>query len=349
MAGDKLQKIDFHTHILPRKIPKWREAFGYGNFIELVDTDKGTVNMMKNGEFFREVSPNTFDLDERLKDMRRDGVDVQVLCTVPVMFSYWAQPEHGREVSEFLNDDLYQSIQRYPKHFIGLGTVPMQSPKLACSEMKRCVEELGFPGIQIGSHIEDKNLDDAVFEDFWAEAARLQCVVFIHPWDMQMGGRHTKYWLPWLAGMPYETCHAVMCVLMGGVLERHPTLKIVFAHGAGSFPFTVGRIEHGYNCRPDLCATDCDKNPAAYVGKFYCDSITHNPDATDFLAKVMGEDKIVFGTDYPFPLGEVTGSAKGIYPGHALDNSSLSADAKRRIYVDNCLDVLGLSREAFES
>lgn len=298
--------------------------------------------MMKNGVFFREVQKNLFDLEARLGDMDRDGIDVQVMCTVPVMFSYWAKPEHGLKVSQFLNDDLCESIKPHARRFIGLGTVPMQDPVIASIELRRCVEELGMPGVQIGSHINDKNLDHESFNPFWEAAQDCGGVVFIHPWDMEMGGRHKKFWLPWLAGMPYETCHAVMCVLMGGILDRYPRLKICFAHGGGAFPFTVGRIEHGYKSRPDLCATDCDKGPKSFLGKFSTDSIVHDEDATDFLVKVIGCDKIVFGTDYPFPLGEVTGSAEGIYPGHALDNSTVDSDAKEKIYATNALRLLNL-------
>jgi aminocarboxymuconate-semialdehyde decarboxylase len=184
---------------------------------------------------------------------------------------------------------------------------------------------------------------------FWAAAEELGAAVFIHPWDMELGGRNTKFWLPWLVGMPAETCHAVVCLIMGGVLERFPDLKVCFAHGAGSFPFTVGRIEHGYNCRPDLCATDCEHPPSYYLGKFYCDSITHDAKALEFLIDTMGEDKVVFGTDYPFPLGEVTGSAEGIYPGHALNEAkNLTVEQKDKVWSSNALEFLGLDPKDYE-
>lgn len=124
-------------------------------------------------------------------------------------------------------------IKKYPKRFIGLGTVPMNDPKLAAVELRRCVKDLKFPGVQIGSHINSWNLDSPELNPFWKEAEELGAVIFIHPWDMELRGRHEKHWLPWLVGMPYETCHAVVCCLLGGVLERFPKLKLCFAHGAG--------------------------------------------------------------------------------------------------------------------
>ena len=182
-------------------------------------------------------------------------------------------------MARFLNDDLAAFVAKSPTRFIGLGTLPMNSPEGAVVEMERCVRELGFRGVQIGSHVNDWNLDAPELLPFWAAAERLECTVFVHPWDMELGGRNKKYWLPWLVGMPAETCHAIVCILLGGVKEKFPNLRICFAHGAGSFPFTIGRIEHGYNCRPDLCATDSTRGPRSYLGEFWTDSIVHDVDA----------------------------------------------------------------------
>ncbi len=352
-------RIDFHTHILPSpdKFPNWTEKFGYDGFISL-DTEPsyiengitkiltpGNARMMKGPKFFREVEPNTWDVNVRLKDMERDGIDVQVLCTVPVMFAYWAKPADCAELARFLNDDIARICHEHPNNFIGLGTVPMQDPSLAIIEMNRCLQELHLVGIQIGSHVNELNLDASEFELFWEAAEKSNCLVLIHPWDMPSGQRNEKHWISWLAGMPYETTCAAIALMLGGVLERHPKLRIILAHGAGSLPYILGRIEHGYNCRPDLCATASSKSPKEYIGNIWCDSITHDPDALRFLVQKMGADRVVFGTDYPFPLGEVTGSAPGISPGHTIDSipiddSVITEEVRQKIFGQNAVDLL---------
>lgn len=142
--------------------------------------------------------------------------------------------------------------------------------------------------------------------------------------------------------MPAETALAIVSLLMGGILERFPKLKICFAHGGGSFPFTIGRIEHGYNVRPDLCAKDCDLNPRSFLGKFWTDSLVHDTNAIKLLVDVMGEDKVILGTDYPFPLGEVSGFG-GSHPGKAIEEcEAFDAKLKQKLLFDNGCEFLGL-------
>ena len=327
-------KIDIHTHIMPDKMPNWVQKFGYGEFIHLEHRNCKAC-MMKGDKLFREVEDNCFKEDVRLKDMDETDVTIQVLSTIPVLFNYWAKAEDGFETSKFFNDHIAECVAREPKRFIGIGTVPLQDIDLAIKEMERCVKELKMPGLEIGSNINGKNLSDQAFFPFYEAAEKLGCALFIHPWEMMGENDMQKYWLPWLVGMPAETSRAICSMIFGGVFEKFPKLRVAFAHGGGSFPFTIGRIEHGFNVRPDLVAVDNSINPRDYIGKFWFDSLVHDEDALNYLIRLTGDDKICLGSDYPFPLGEH-------HPGKMIEQMELTAGTKEKLLYKNALDWLNL-------
>ncbi len=336
-------KIDLHTHILPRTWPDLRRRYGYGGFVQLEHHGPGCARMVLDGKCFREIEDNCWDPDRRLADCRRHGIKVQVLSTVPVMFSYWAKPKHTLDLARLLNDHLAEVVARHPRRFTALGTLPMQAPELAVRELERCVRELGLPGVQIGSHVNGWNLDQPELFPVFEAAQRLGAAVFVHPWDMLGRERMQRYWLPWLVGMPAETALAICSVIFGGVLERLPRLRIAFAHGGGAFPGTFGRIEHGFCCRPDLCAVANDRNPGSYLGRFYVDSLVHDEDALRLLLKRVGPERIALGSDYPFPLGEAE-------PGKLIESMpDLGEKVKRRLLAGTALEFLGLKKKQFAS
>jgi aminocarboxymuconate-semialdehyde decarboxylase len=329
-------KIDIHTHIMPPAMPNWVKKFGYGEFIHLEHRNCKAC-MMKGDKLFREVEENCFQEDVRIKEMNDTGVTMQVLSTIPVLFNYWANPQDGWETSRFFNDHIADTVAKNASRFMGIGTVPLQDVDLAIKEMERCVQELKMPGLEIGSNINGKNLSDKEFFPFYEAAEKAGCVLFIHPWEMMGESDMQRYWLPWLVGMPAETTRAICSLIFGGVFERFPRLRVAFAHGGGSFPYTIGRIEHGYNVRPDLVQIDNVVNPKEYMGKFWVDSLVHDEKAFRFLRETMTDDKICLGSDYPFPLGEHR-------PGELIESLQLDATIKEKLLHKNALDWLGITR-----
>ncbi len=292
-----------------------------------------------DGTFFREIESNCWDPHVRLSECDEHQVHVQVLSTVPVMFSYWARAEHALELCQFLNDHLADLVHRFPKRFIALGTLPMQAPGLAIKELERC-KKIGLKGVQIGTNVNQKNLSEPEFLPVFEACSELQMAIFIHPWEM-MGQQHmTKYWLPWLVGMPAETARAICSMIFGGLFEKFPNLKVAFAHGGGSFIATIGRIQHGFECRPDLVAVDNPHAPEKYLGKIYFDSLVHDSDMLQLLIKKAGVNRVALGTDYPFPLGETI-------PGSLIRLQNFSDEQQQWLFHKSALEWLGLSKHDF--
>lgn len=332
-------KIDSHTHILPKKLPDWSEKFGYGDFIYLQHHKKGMAKMMKGNQFFREIKENCWDAELRIKEYKTFHTQVQVVCTIPVMFSYWAKPHDCLSVSVFLNDHIAEVVQKHPKNYVGLGTLPMQDAELAIQELERC-KKIGLKGIQIGSNINDENLNEERFYPIFEACEKLGMAILVHPWNMMGMKQMQRYWLPWLVGMPAETSRAMCSMIFGGLFERLPKLRVNFAHAGGSFMSTIGRIEHGFNCRPDLVAIDNNINPRNYLGKFWVDSITHDPMMLDYVIKLQGTKKITLGSDYPFPLGDLE-------IGKFIEEMDISPESKEDIFCNSTLEWLDLNKEQF--
>ena len=331
--------IDIHTHIIPENLPDFKKKFGYGGFISLDHHKPCCAKMMVDGNFFREVEDNCWSAETRMKECDHHHVDVQVLSTIPIMLSYWAKANDCLEVSKYLNDHIAKIVQQYPKRFVGLGTIPLQAPELAIKELGRC-KKIGLAGIQIGSHVNDWNLNDENLFPVFQACEEMNVPVFVHPWYMMSQEKMSKYWLPWLVGMPAESSLAICSMIFGGVFERLPKLRVAFAHGGGSFPATIGRIEQGFLVRPDLTAVDNKKNPKDYLGKFWLDSLTHDKEMLNYLVKLVGSNKVALGTDYPFPLGEIK-------PGELIHSMNFSDEVKEKLLNGSALEWLGLPKNKF--
>lgn len=389
-----LFRIDMHTHIMPPSLPDLAaltpppntttttnpptEPYPWPAFHPSPDhATTGAIDMYVGSTFFRRVSPSCYDPAARLRDMDAAGVDVQVLSTVPVLFCYDAPAAPARELARVLNDHVSGVCAAYPGRFVGLGTVALQDCKGAVEEVRRLVGLRGMVGVQVGTSVEKAyyggdgevgTLDDERLEPFWRVCEELDVPVFVHPLGYALGKenkeRWGRYWSSWLVGMPCETALAMYGIMASGLLVRHPRLRLCFAHGGGAFPALLGRIQHGFDCRPDLVATKaCGVTPTQHFsgqvapppsagleagqGQIWIDSLLHDPDLMEYVIRKLGPggaDRIVLGSDYPFPLGEVPVAGKMLTEDERLGRF-MSWGERAGVLARNAIRFLRLGRE----
>jgi aminocarboxymuconate-semialdehyde decarboxylase len=327
--------LDMHCHLaveaVERRVqddPRRREdAARYAQSLGKPSTD---VNLrMRDTIAQRLVSPA-----ERIADMDRLGIDVQVLSPSPMQYHYWADEALARELSGLLNTHIAEVVSRTPERFVGLGYAPLQHPQLA-AEILRELMRSGLHGIEISSDPTGQGLDDPALEVVWETAAALGATIFLHPMGTSLGPRVNRYYLANIIGQPLESTIAVAQMIHSGVFDRHPKLKLCVAHGGGFLPFTLGRFDHGHGVRPE--AQGCKEPPSTYLSRIWFDTVVFRPDAVRTLVDFAGVRQVVAGTDYPFDMGE--------YALHALIAQVPGlADADRAaILGGNAAHLLGLA------
>ncbi len=295
--------IDIHSHFFPERWPDLGKRFGTDAWPSIEHTEPGKAVIMLGDRQFRHIYSACWDPEVRLQEMDRDGIDLQVISATPVLFAYERPAEHALECARMFNDAALELCARGRGRLKALCQVPLQDIDAACEELSRCMRA-GHLGVQIGSHVGAKNLDDPGIVTFLTHCAEQGAAVLVHPWDMMARDRMPQYMTPWTVGMPAETQLAIVSLIMSGAFDRLPKdLRICFAHGGGSFAFLLGRLENAWRHHP-VARGRCELPPSRYVDRFYVDSAVYDDDALQLLVKVMGENRVVLGSDYPFPLGE---------------------------------------------
>jgi aminocarboxymuconate-semialdehyde decarboxylase len=296
--------IDVHTHVVPRGWPDLTAECGGSDWPWLrIDSERAAMIMVGETEF-RPVGAECWDADTRLSDMDADGVDVQVISPTPVFFCYDRPSTQAVKVSRIFNDLMLEVAACGWDRLVPFCQVPLQDPDAACAELDRCLAA-GHVGVEIGNHVGDRDLDDEGVVTFLQHCAHVGAPVFVHPWDMPGGPRLNRWMARWLAGMPAETHLSILALILGGVLDRvPPSLRLCFAHGGGSFPFWLGRADNAWHRRGNLVRGRSEQPPSQYLDRFSVDSVVFEPAALRLLVDTMGEDRVMVGSDYPYPLGE---------------------------------------------
>jgi aminocarboxymuconate-semialdehyde decarboxylase len=332
-AKTEMQVIDIHNHFFPHTWPDLCERYGTPDWPWIKHTGAGEAEIMIGDRCFRKIYAACWDPEVRLSEMDRDGIDVQVMSATPVLFAYDRPVEHALDSARMFNDAALEMCSRGNGRLKSLCQVPLQDPDQACKELSRCIKA-GHLGVEIGNHVGERNLDDAGIVTFLHHCADEGAAVLVHPWDMFAPERTLKYMMGWTVGMPAETHLGIVAMILGGAFDKLPTsLRICFAHGGGSFAFLLGRLENAWQHHP-VARGDCELPPSQYLKRFYVDSAVFDERTLQFLVAKMGADRVMLGSDYPFPLGE--------HPAGGLIRSShLTPQVKARLLGENAAEFLG--------
>ncbi|MFO1306678.1 MAG: amidohydrolase family protein [Burkholderiales bacterium] len=327
-----MQRIDIHAHVFPR-ITREEALAANPRAPWLADNRDGTGHIMQEDTRFRPVEARLWDPHARLAWMDEAGIDVQFVCATPVMFGYAWDTAKAVAWCDRMNDHMVEFCAADARRLKPLAQVPLQDVDAACRAVTSA-RAAGHIGVQIGNHVGPRGLDDPGLLDFLRHCAAESMPVLVHPWDM-MGDERMKRWmLPWLVAMPAETQLTILSLVLSGAFERLPrSLTLIFAHGGGSFVWLLGRVDNAWRER-DIVRADCPNLPSSYCDRFCVDSAIFNEDALRMLVAAMGRERVLLGTDAPFPLGEVKPGAlvEATYAGDAATRGAIVANNARRLF-----------------
>jgi len=325
--------IDVHGHLLVPEV----NALAAGHPREEADAAAERAafsahSIELNQAQIKRVLPQLTDVSRRLEDMTASQVTHQIVGPMP-MHRYWAAPDLALQLTRTVNASVATHCAQAPTQLRGLGTLPLQHPDLAITELEYAVKELGLRGVSVSTNADGRELADPTFDAVWEAAAELGAVVFIHPWGCSLGARLGENFLGNTVGQPVETTLALSHLIFAGTLDRHPTLKLLAAHGGGYLPTYIGRSDHAWHHRPD--AHTCAEPPSAYLRKLWYDALVYTPAALRHLVEAVGVDRIMLGSDYPFDMGITDAPARA-------QDAGLDEDDVTRILSTNAADLFDI-------
>lgn len=325
--------VDIHSHFFPTAILDTLRKDGarYGTPVTVDGEDR--IFVVTPERAYGPLGPGFYDLDVRRQFLARQGITTQVLCAPPFVFYYWLPGEAALDIIQAENDAIAAAVASDPDHFVGFATVPLQAPALAIRECER-IARGGLRGVEIGSNVDGVDLDDARFWPFWEALEALGLPVLIHPANVAGGERMGEFHLRNLVGFPLDTTLAAARLIFSGVLDRFPRLRICLGQAGGFLPYVAGRFDHGHAVRPE-CQRHIGAPPSEYLRRFYFDSITHSSAALGLLLDLVGAERVMLGSDFPFDMG--TTAPRAVVETQA----ALDAAARARIYEGTAAEFLG--------
>jgi aminocarboxymuconate-semialdehyde decarboxylase len=296
--------IDVHAHFLLPALQEQVKARDPQGFQAAADLDlkrQGVPSAKASGAMIGERLEQLVSLERRLSDMAAAGVDGQLVSPSPSHYYPWTDEELALWIAREANTATAAIVAEAPDRLRGLGLVPLQHPHLLVDALDNAMLENGLLGVEISSSAPGLELSDDRLEPFWARAEQLGAVLFLHPFGCSLDERLDRYYLSNTVGQPVENAVALSHLIFSGVLDRHPELTLIAAHGGGYLPTFLGRSDHAWTVRPE--AHDCAHLPSSYLSRLYFDSLVHTPDALRALVAAAGADRVLLGSDYPFDMG----------------------------------------------
>ncbi len=330
----KARHVDVHCHFIPPALPERIRGEGASHSIHL--TSDGRVSFAGR-DATQSFPDGMLDLDERLEWMDVQEVDVQVLSAWMDFSAYVLDPEDGAWLARSLNELTREAIAGRSDRFRAMAAVPLQAPELAAQELRHAVEALDMVAVEIATSVVDAELDDPSLEPFWRAAEELDVLVLVHPYASVGSDRLARYFLNNIVGNPAEETVAAAHLIFGGVMERHPQLSVCLTHGGGFLPYQIGRQDRGFESKAKLTAARLQTPPSAFLRRFYYDTVVHGPEALRFLVARVGADRVLLGSDYPFPMGDPE-------PVATVRAAALGEAATEAILGDNAMRALAATR-----